>query len=128
MCNKINGKSPEDIKKGLESCHESHVEGCIDCSKCPYGYVAKCKDVLHADALALIQRPEAAQPQWISVEDRLPERGFKVLTVNGHGYIRIFALWKRTEREWCWINDAGHFNHCNDITHWMPLPEAPKEE
>ncbi len=75
-----------------------------------------------------VQGRKDAQPKWISVEERLPERGFKVLTVNGHGYIIIFALWKRTEREWCWINDAGHFNHCNDITHWMQLPEPPEEE
>lgn len=65
---------------------------------------------------------------WIDAKRALPERGYKVLTVNGHGYIRIFALWKKTEREWCWIDDAGHFNHVNDITHWMELPEPPEEE
>ena len=66
--------------------------------------------------------------KWISVKERLPERGYKVLTVNGHGYIRIFALWEKAGREWCWIDEAGHFNHVNDITHWMPMPELPKEE
>ena len=122
-------KTPDEIKKGLECCKPkwmgNHWKTCD--TECPYVLETdSCRSVLNDDALALIQRLEAAQTQWISVKERLPERGFKVLTVNGHGYIRIFALWKRTEREWCWINDAGHFNHCNDITHWMQLPEPPE--
>jgi len=70
---------------------------------------------------------EAAQPKWISIKEQLPTRELRVLTINGHGLIRIFGFFKRTEKAWTWIDDAGHFNHCNDITHWMPLPEAPKE-
>lgn len=117
-------KTPDEIKRGLEVC--TGFEGC---AACPYhdegmhGCVG-----LEEDALAYIQQLEAKVPRWIGVKERLPERGYKVLTVNGHGYIRIFALWKKTEREWCWIDDAGHFNHVNDITHWMEMPELPEEE
>lgn len=71
---------------------------------------------------------ESAQPKWISIKKQLPTRELRVLTINGHGLIRIFGFFKRTEKAWTWIDDAGHFNHCNDITHWMPLPKAPKEE
>lgn len=67
---------------------------------------------------------ESAQPKWISIKEQLPTRELRVLTINGHGLIRIFGFFKRTEKAWTWIDDAGHFNHCNDITHWMPLPST----
>lgn len=122
-------KKPDEIKKGIETC----AKGYEPCSgNCTYeeshGSAPKCMIALQEDSLAYIRALEAKVSMWISVKERLPERGYKVLTVNGHGYIRIFALWKKTEREWCWIDDAGHFNHVNDITHWMEMPEPPKEE
>lgn len=69
-------------------------------------------------------------PKWISVKDRLPpDQGKKVLVVNGHEYISVLALWKKEYgNKWTWIDERGHFKHTNDITHWMPLPEPPKEE
>jgi hypothetical protein len=66
--------------------------------------------------------------EWISVKDRLPEDCKKILVVNGHGYISISSLWRKDGSQWTWIDSTGHFNHVNDITHWIPLPEAPKEE
>lgn len=61
--------------------------------------------------------------EWISVKDRLPEEGKLVLTfMNGYEYKLNYVillpevLWATTlEREQ------------NSITHWMPLPEPPKE-
>jgi hypothetical protein len=67
-------------------------------------------------------------PKWISVNGRLPADSKKILVVNGHGYISISALWRKDGSKWTWIDSAGHFNHVNDITHWMPLPEPPKGE
>lgn len=119
-------KKPDEIKRGLEYLATTDVTLKVKLAKrgLPYAYA---EDVA-SDALAYIRELEAKIPNWISVKERLPERGYKVLTVNGHGYIRIFALWKKTEREWCWIDDAGHFNHVNDITHWMEMPELLEEE
>jgi uncharacterized low-complexity protein len=78
------------------------------------------------------KRKAETQPkcgEWISVKDRLPpDQGKKVLVANGHGYISVFALWKKEYgNKWTWIDEQGHFKHTNDITHWMPLPEPPKE-
>ena len=68
-------------------------------------------------------------PKWISVKDRLPPYiGKKILVVNGHGNIKMLAFWKKVGSNWTWLDCDGHFNHTNDITHWMPLPEPPKEE
>ena len=66
--------------------------------------------------------------EWISVKDRLPEDCKKILVVNGRGYISISSLWRKDGSKWTWVDSAGHFNHVNDITHWMPLPEPPKED
>ena len=119
--NTINGRTPEEIKRGLECCS---VDG-LSCSNC--SYCVSCDADIHAlerDALAYIQQLESAQSKWISIKEQLPTRELRVLTINGHGLIRIFGFFKRTEKAWTWIDDAGHFNHCNDITHWMPLPST----
>ena len=63
------------------------------------------------------------QSGWISVDERLPEDGEIVLTVDSEG-----------EREVCFYEEElkGIFQQCAglvkifNITHWMPLPEAPK--
>ena len=63
--------------------------------------------------------------EWIRVEDRLPEsKGEVLISYERYG--------KRVVDITCWLN--GHFaitvwswfNY--EITHWMPLPEPPKEE
>ena len=68
-----------------------------------------------------------AEPKWISVKERLPEDQRSVLTVNGHGEIRIMGLWSKRGDEWTWVHN-DRMMHYNDITHWMPLPEPPKED
>ena len=54
------------------------------------------------------------QPEWISVEDRLPEKGGYYLTVVENCervcYSRLI------------LDKFGH----DGVTHWMPLPEPPK--
>lgn len=65
--------------------------------------------------------------EWISVEERLPEDQRSVLTVNGHGEIRIMGLWSKRGDEWTWVHN-NRMMHYNDITHWLPLPEPPKED
>lgn len=60
---------------------------------------------------------QAAQPQWISVKKRLPEDGVEVIVVSDG---TACASW----------HEAGDFGWSvgGKVTHWMPLPEAPKEE
>ena len=62
---------------------------------------------------------------WISVEDRLPDRECECLVFanNRVSIANVVEDWvddKPVLRLWCeWVNDE-------DITHWMPLPESPK--
>lgn len=64
------------------------------------------------------------QPRWISVEDRLPEVGERVLTTDGafvgEMYINKRGKWQRYN-----VNDSALLMAL-DILWWMPLPEPPK--
>ena len=117
-------KTLEEIKNGLECCI-SDTYGCYE--KCPYfnslSNGVDCAVKMHADALAYIKQLEACVPKWISVKDRLPEDQRSVLTVNGHGEIRIMGLWSKCDDKWTWVHN-DRMMHYNDITHWMLLPST----
>ena len=120
-------KTPDEIKKGLECCQKNSEEACYHCP-----YMIDCETFDNAgnhsrDALSYINQLEARVPKWISVEDRLPEDQRSVLTVNGHGEIRVMGLWSKCGDEWTWVHNYRTM-HYNDITHWMPIPEMSKEE
>jgi hypothetical protein len=69
--------------------------------------------------------------EWISVDERLPptKDGFKTSEiVLGYRNGGIDFYRRHLEMPWGWV-------HCSDwrwgkpqITHWMPLPEPPKEQ
>ena len=64
-------------------------------------------------------------PCWIPVTERLPEDGQDILAVqNVGGEVRIVpANYDRGVWYDCVFNRLAEH-----ITHWMPLPEPPKEE
>jgi len=71
--------------------------------------------------------------EWIPVTERLPEDDVPVLACYV-GYrshlLRPDLLACRHEDEWChWDGEPCSNEKCKVIiTHWMPLPELPKEE
>lgn len=145
-------KTPEKIKKGMkQDCGE-----CDEENFCPYIGIAGCIGILHKDALAYIQRLErdkawasenydlireenkrleahilckidvikhleAQLPKWISVEERLPEKSgsYLVCTSKSSVYCTKFT---RHEQDGRFHTDIN-----THITHWMPMPEPPKE-
>ena len=61
--------------------------------------------------------------QWIPVTERLPEDEKKVLCILEDGFFCILE-WK----SWDWLWNDGHNVYAEkDVTHWMPLPQPPKE-
>lgn len=64
-------------------------------------------------------------PQWISVDDRHPKPGTRVLATDGvfvgEAYRTSADTWRRY--------DGIAMRDCigSIVTHWMPLPEAPEE-
>lgn len=116
--------TPDEIKRGLECCEK---ENCDECPYRTYARATECTEALWIDHMRYLKWLEARVPKWISVEDRLPEDQRSVLTVNGHGEIRIMGLWSKCGDEWTWVHN-DRMMHYNDITHWMSLPGIPKEE
>lgn len=69
-----------------------------------------------------------ALPRWIPVTERLPENHQSVLVLRDDGGIFIWEYFDQTPTEECWIDDHLNLYSAYSITHWMPLPQPPKEE
>ena len=131
-------KTPDEIKKWLECCTHG------TCNSCPY-FGDECdSDREVIDALEYIQQLErkigeltekvvqleSTQQKWISVEERMPER--EVLAANfapkTYGYkeyiIGYVSREKCTEPGKCYAENDYEILY--DVTHWMPLPDAPE--
>ena len=126
-------KTPEEIKKELERC-TTYIYG-FPCEGCLYGIDAEkvesdCVDALLKDALAYIKQLEAAQPKWISVEERSPDDHGNFITkihCDNGDWIEVNTF-DYMEKEW-WHDAVNCTAKATDfVTHWMPLPEPPKED
>jgi len=63
---------------------------------------------------------EAAEPKWISIDEEFPKEGNQYLFYSGGLTIILFhqerGLFFYGENRWC-----------SPITHWLPLPNPPKQ-
>lgn len=84
------------------------------------------KDLLIQDLRRENAELKARAPQWISVEDGLPEEdGYYLCCIKSslfpdRVYIDILECDKGSFEE-------GHI-YTDTVTHWMPLPPEPEEE
>lgn len=68
-------------------------------------------------AIKMTDKGYRKQSEWISVDERLPERNGRYLThCNVEGQSLVCILY---------YNKVGGFNE-GTVTHWMPLSEPPK--
>ena len=67
---------------------------------------------------------ECNMPVWIPVTERLPEEEEVVLVFGGASVYTAKRHNKYGELMWWKLNSRWHY--CNP-THWMPLPEPPKD-
>lgn len=68
-------------------------------------------------------------PEWISVNDRLPDEGLYLIVRNGKVGVALRQMFLFFGM--IWNNDmTGGFSIISDeeVTHWMPLPQTPKGE
>lgn len=76
------------------------------------------------DVLDLIDEQPALTPpiEWVSVKERLPEPGERVLATDGgfvgEGYVSHY-------NKWCRSNGMKWDMFRTEVTHWMPLPAPP---
>lgn len=74
---------------------------------------------------------KAVKPHWIPVEERLPEKSGNYLTAFGDGTAMAVNEFMHPRG---WLTEEGRKANPNGkwywggVTHWMPLPEPPKEE
>ena len=117
---------PEELVKALRFC------GKHECITCPCD-IDECSQMVYsaADQIERDQKELAALrekvPQWISVSEKMPTDHLKRYLISfkdaGGGIVDMAR----------YIHGLGW--ECNNwevpqelITHWMPLPEPPKEE
>lgn len=65
---------------------------------------------------------EVQQMRWIPVEERLPEPTENPVLV--HDYSGVSVAWHSKTMGWVYKTGLP----CVDVTHWMSLPQPPKEE
>jgi hypothetical protein len=110
----------EDVKKGL-ACHALCRNRLLACSDCAYHGpgLPPCGKAVHEDAIAMLEQLQAQVPKWISVGERLPEQYATVI------------IWrddcKNASIGWL-ISGYWSVPKGVRVTHWMPMPEPPKEE
>lgn len=86
---------------------------------------------------------EAGKPKWIPVSERLPDTDGRYLVYKniwGSAWFDVVSFAKDGRkideydfhRDWenVWYNYSSEWGYVttNSVTHWMPLPEAPKED
>ena len=76
------------------------------------------QDVLCMVAKWIDEAPEIKMPTWIPVTERLPEQGQEVIVYDG-GVLK--------PKVFCYLFWDKHYDNWARVTHWMPLPEPPKE-
>ena len=96
-------------------------------------------DINKAKALFLIERSNAKSSRWISVEERLPEKCaetrsfYHSVTVFASENGRIMMGYFTTSKDdgsfdFSGVDSHKKFYDFAKPSHWMSLPEAPKEE
>ena len=82
-------------------------------------------DQLRQLGIGFGEKVEAQLPKWISVEERLPQSLAEVLICDDKGRMVVGHYDEDDGRFWECVNTDTF--HSVNATHWMPLPEPPKE-
>ena len=113
--------SVEELAKTLRLCDSTSCIGCaffdfVDCGSAAKQQAADMLEKLAAER-------DAKKPEWISVKDRLPDKKCEAYLCSldsclfpGSQYIDIRVYY-----------GDGEWEANGTVTHWMPLPELPKE-
>lgn len=125
-------------------------EQMLDEFKCPHGFVENYEDCKHKPDkectqckcwqsisvekfyLAMLLDKYGTDCLWISVKDRLPgEKDYHACSESydgavlwWNGKVVGFGWYYRSTGTWANLYDAS----IEAVTHWMPLPEPPKED
>ena len=125
-----------EVKNALEMCYKQGLTS--ECTGCTYReHNNVCMDALMEDALAVIKCLEEKQAtsnesKWIPVTERLPDTQeydwvlAQVAFIPGNLY-GVPVVAELRHGEWYDAYDETIEGDFEKVTHWMPLPEPPKE-
>lgn len=124
-------KTLDDLKKGLEYLSAKYVAEKVSLAKQVKYYIFK--EDIAADALAYIKQLEAQVPKWISVDVMLPKEVKRDDEEVSSSDLVIVAV--RDDMNNIFVSDdilckgewVNYPAPLFEVTHWMPLPEPPKE-
>lgn len=83
-----------------------------------------------------------AEQKWIPVTERLPDEDGDYLAIKAFGKqwwydvtrfakdgrkVNIYYFEREWENVWYFYDSELGYITTNNVTHWMPLPEPPKE-
>ena len=128
----------KELRSGCDTCKLWDGSKCCLDGDCTRQTVMKAADAIETldnwwkkyIECVVLPSEAAKMPRWISVKERLPEDHVRVLVCNDEGKM-ITA--ERAEDDWwhtycAYDVDRWDALESGVITHWMPLPEPPKEE
>ena len=114
------------ILKDLEICTNINAN-CAGCSRSDPDGFPNCQGNIRIRARDSIKELVNRLPKWIPVTERLPEQGKRYLVIRFDEVTKtqfIDILWHDAHDLWWNRLYIGQYN----VTHWMPLPQPPKEE
>lgn len=127
--------NPEEGIKELRKSSENTAKCCCAVQTTNEWYkllMREAADQIERDQKEIAELREKV-PQWISVEDRMPDtvpcdagtEYSEAVVVWTNGNKAMIAVWDGID----WICPCDFWEACGEeITHWMPLPEPPKED
>lgn len=112
----------DEIVKALRCCNSE-----TECRGCPFEeqepLLGPCAEKVLSAAADMLEQ-DAKKASWISVKDRMPEDDATYLVYGRNGYGIVFAVYYG-DGEWLTCDDLTNITRF--VTHWMPMPEPPKE-
>lgn len=102
------------------------------CENCPYIHLSEsgicCENRLKRQAADMLEKLAAEKdekkPEWISVKDRMPEKKHEAYLCCLDSSLFLDSQYIDI-RAYC---GDGEWYMGGTVTHWMPLPELPKED
>jgi hypothetical protein len=112
----------EELAKDLQETHD--YEGCEawHCGDCQYEKYGKgyfCSSIKQAEKMTA---KSYRKQEWISVDDRLPKELTHIIVCDEDRTVGEALYLSANHFEWLSSEELAF------VTHWMPLPEAPKME
>lgn len=117
-------KTPEELAEEYAQFGKSDVPNSVFKSQKIAGQKF---DFLAGYQAAKDHNADASKMVWISVKDRLPDKDQTVL-IYTDGHETYLAKIYEDGEAWPVSNSCGCCGTEEKFTHWMPLPQPPKEE